>query len=117
MPRSQSDEPWYAVRCVISFDDNSTGEGPPLIYEERITLWRAQGFDEAIERAEAEAREYAEVLDASYTGLAQAFHLAVEGAVGDGDEIFSLMRRNELAPRDYLNRFFSTGQEHQRHVE
>jgi hypothetical protein len=110
MRQSPPDEPWYAVRCVISFDGDSTGEGSRL-YEERITLWRAQGFDEAIERAEAEAREYVQVLNGKYTGLAQAFHLAVEGVVGDGDEIFSLTRRSELAPRDYLDRFFSTGQE------
>jgi hypothetical protein len=31
-------------------------------YEERITLWRTDDIDEAIESAEAEARDYAAVL-------------------------------------------------------
>jgi hypothetical protein len=30
------------------------------IYEERITLWRATSFEEAVEKAEAEARNYVE---------------------------------------------------------
>jgi hypothetical protein len=31
--------------------------------------------------------------------------------VGDGAEVFSLMRRSTLAPRDYIDWFFATGGE------
>src|SRR5689334_22980938 len=72
-------EPWYSVRCLFRLRDRG--------YEERITLWRAMTFDEAIERAEAEAQEYAAALSAEYLGLAQGFHLATEH-VRDGDEVF-----------------------------
>jgi hypothetical protein len=45
-------------------------------YEERITLWRADSFDQAIERAEEEAESYAEDVDATYLVLSQAYLLA-----------------------------------------
>jgi hypothetical protein len=108
-PRSD-DQPWYAVRCVIrGWAGDPDGRG----YEERITLWRAVSFDEAIRRAEAEAQEYARDVGGVYVGLAQAFHL-FENAVGDGAEVFSLIRDSELEPDDYLTRFFDTGDETQR---
>lgn len=104
------DEPWYAVRCVFAF----AGDDGPL-YEERVTIWRSSTFDDAIASAEAEASEYASTLEAEYVGLAQAFHLAVEDRpLASGDEVFSLMRRSDLPPFDYLSRFFSDGSERQR---
>jgi hypothetical protein len=103
-------EPWYAVRCVVRFPDRV--DNRDHVYEERITLWRADSFGTAIERAENEAREYAATLDGENVELAQAYHLAVEGAdVGDGAEVFSLMRDSELGPREYVDRYFDTGAE------
>jgi hypothetical protein len=43
---------WFAVRCVFR------GTKELTLYEERVTLWRADSFEDAIERAEAEADEY-----------------------------------------------------------
>jgi hypothetical protein len=108
------DEPWYAVRCVIRFPAPS--EDQPAVYEERITLWRAESFDDALERAETDAEEYARGLRAEYVGLAQAFHLSVE-SVGDGTEIFSLMRDSVLSPDDYVAQFFENGDEREGFVE
>ena len=106
-------EPLFAVRCLFRF--NPAGDaGGRWRYEERVTLWRARSFEEAIERAEADAQEYAALLDATYAGLAQAFHLSVEGdVVGDGDEVFSLMRDSDLEQDEYIERFFETGTERQ----
>lgn len=87
-------------------------EGEYTTYEERITLWRASSADEAIERAEAEAEEYAagiEETPVTYLGLAQCFHLFDEP--GDGAEIFSLMRDSDLDHDDYIDSFFDTGSE------
>lgn len=109
-------EPWYAVRCLFELVRPPSGD-PTRTYEERTTLWRAGSFEEAIERAEGDAREYAAMLDMEYLGLAQAFHLAVEGAIGDGDEVFSLVRDRPLTPADYIDRHFDTGQERRRRLQ
>jgi hypothetical protein len=104
---------WYAVRCVFR-----TGWPPRFAgkaYEERITLWQAASFEEAIERAEAEARNYAAAITDGphrYVGIAQAYHLFDTPA--DGAEVFSLIRKSRLKPKAYLDRFFDTGKERQR---
>jgi deoxyadenosine/deoxycytidine kinase len=100
-------EPWYSVRCL--FHDQEAG-----LYEERITLWRGVSFEHAIEQAEKEAKDYAEILDLRYTGLAQAYHLGDE-TVGSGSEVFSLCRDSDLDPNAYIDAFFDTGRERQRH--
>jgi hypothetical protein len=97
---------WYSVRCVFFI--------PPDMYEERITAWRAASFDEAIERAELDAAEYAANAQGAYVGLAQAYYLA--GPFDDGAEIFSMIRDSMLTPTDYIDKFFDTGREHQRHA-
>lgn len=110
--RVSLDSDWYAVRCVF----RSIIEVGTTTYEERITLWRAGSTAEAIERAEAEAAEYAaaiEDVEVEYTGLAQCFHLFDDP--GDGAEVFSLMRDSDLEPEDYLDTFFDTGGEHESH--
>jgi hypothetical protein len=90
---------WFAVRLVIKNQD---------AHEERITLWRAESFEVAIARAEADAKEY--IWDAlEVLPIAQSFQLA--DTPSDGTEVFSLIRRSPLPPDEYLNAFFSTGDE------
>ncbi|MGN6868676.1 MAG: hypothetical protein ACTHMY_09765 [Solirubrobacteraceae bacterium] len=102
-PANQS---WFAVRCVIHHRDRGA-------YEERITLWQARDFDQAIMRAEQEARDYAADLQpAEYTGLAQAYQLF--DPLADGAEVFSLFRDSPLPVNEYLTGFFDTGSERQR---
>ncbi|TDW71097.1 hypothetical protein [Kribbella pratensis] len=113
---SDKDACWFAVRCVFASGwppDRST----PL-YEERITLWLAASAEEAIERAEVEAIEYAGAIEESpdtYLGIAQSYRLA--DTPGDGAEVFSLMRSSVLEPDEYLDAFFDTGTERQKTVE
>lgn len=98
-----TDQSWYGVRCV--FRHLSLG-----VYEERVTLWTARSSDEAIDRAETEAREYCEVLDeVEYVDFAEAFR--INELPGEGVEVFSLMRESELPPGEYVQRFFATGDE------
>lgn len=99
---------WYSVRCVLRH------HGDERLFEERITLWNASSFDEAIRRAEADAAEYGGLVNADYLGLAQGFELA-EDSPGDGAEVFSLMRESDLAVGAYLDTFFDTGTERQQH--
>ena len=72
---------WYSVRCIFSTD--------PGLYEERITLWTAGGFDEAIAKAKREADKYAEAIEGRYIGLAQAF--LIDQDPTEGVEMFSLI--------------------------
>jgi len=104
------DSQWYTVRCVFQSDSDDG-----FAYEERLTLWQAESFDQAISLAEAEAVEYAEHLQVKYVGLAQAYLLVDPDPPTSGAEVFSLVRDSDLAPRDYLDRFFNTGRERQRH--
>ncbi|MEU2233560.1 hypothetical protein ACH4A8_12690 [Streptomyces vietnamensis] len=99
---------WYAVRCVFRWD---AWEGAP--YEERLTLWQAVSMDQAIARAEGEARTYARENGHRYLELAQCYHLATGGRPDDGDEVFSLLRDSSLDEEAYLDRHFDTGREHQ----
>lgn len=98
---------WFAVRCVVHHADLG-------VYEERVTLWQAASFDDAIELAEDDARNYAQDRNtASYAGLAQAYELYEQP--GHGSEIFSLMRTSALPPAEYLTAFFDTGSERTQH--
>ena len=99
---------WFGVRCIFK------RRGKPH-YEERITLWHADSFETAIERAEAEAIEYQEIIESDYLHIAQAYELA-DGA-GDGSEVFSLFRESSLGPEEYVSRFFDTGTEIQKKGE
>jgi hypothetical protein len=102
---------WYSVRCFFRFD-RDTDSTKRNTYEERITIWRAASFAEAIELAEREADEYARFHKGEYTGLAQAYELP-EVHLTSGAEVFSLLRESDLSPRKYLDRFFDTGDERQ----
>jgi hypothetical protein len=111
------DGQWYAVRCIFRQKFLQDLEGADAsIYEERITLWRARTDDHAIELAEGEAREYATLVEAGveYLELAQSYRLADEP--GHGSEVFSLLRESELDRETYLDVFFDTGTERQRHA-
>ncbi|MGI4894847.1 MAG: DUF4288 domain-containing protein [Janthinobacterium lividum] len=109
---------WVAVRCI--FRSQAEGHDGEAVFEERVTLWRDADVDRAIEKAEAEAQAYASETTCSpervteYLGLAQAYSLFDEPS--DGAEVFSVMRTSGLPPTAYLDRFFDTGQERQRHA-
>jgi hypothetical protein len=99
--------PWYAVRSVLRHSHDQR------LYEERITLWQAPSFDDAVSRAESESSEYGAMVGSESLGLSQAFEIA-EDQVREGTEVFSLIRESELSPSDYLDTFFDTGTERQR---
>ena len=104
---------WYGVRCLFQYGPLDPA---PTSYEERVTIWRAASFDEAIALAEGEAAEYAETLgDVSDLGLVQAY--ALSESPGHGAEVFSLVRDSALAPDEYLDQFFDTGGERQQSAD
>ncbi|GIJ22906.1 hypothetical protein [Micromonospora lutea] len=106
--QTQSEVGWFCVRCVFRVGGDSASQ----LYEERLTLWRAAGFNEAIAFAEDEALGHAaDQSDMDFVGLSQAYRLF--DAPGHGAEVFSLLRASDLDPPAYLTRFFDTGEEKQ----
>ncbi len=88
-----------------------------VAYEERITVWRAVDASQAIELAEAEAKEYAEMLgDAKDCGIYQSYLCDTGDRIKQGDEVFSLIRDSSYSPKRYVDRFFDTGTECQNHL-
>ena len=101
----------FSVRSIFRWSPRAD-QKLKYLYEERITLWQANNIDEAIEKAEKEAKEYIEDSDDEFLGLSQAFSLS-EPVKEDGIEIFSLLRESDLEPKEYLDNFFDTGYERQ----
>ena len=104
---------WYGVRCVFAYGRGSSARASDerIGYEERVTVWRAETFDNAIAKAEAEAEGYASDVDAEYVGLAQAYRMADD--LVEGAEVFSLIRSIDMPADEYVHRFFATGAERQ----
>lgn len=46
---------WYAVRTVYQFGTKSDGTN---IFEERVVVFEADSFDDALSKADAESRKY-----------------------------------------------------------
>ena len=117
MSKGTSGGSWYAVRCIFVDSENKPW-GPTDLkpgesdFEERITIWQADSAEAAVALAETEAMEYAHTLACEYTGLAQTYLCADDP--GQGGEVFSLIRRSQLKPDAYLDRFFDTGGERER---
>jgi hypothetical protein len=97
---------WYTVRCLFGAE-----RGDGFVYEERLTLWATDSFDNAIALAEKEAATYAAASEVEYLDLAQVCKLP--GHPTSGAEVFSLVRDSQLASDDYLDAFFDTGTERQ----
>jgi len=106
MPNESSGTQWYTVRCLFG---SARGEG--FSYEERMTLWCTDSFDNAISLAEKEAATYAASAKIDYLDLAQVCLLP--GHPTSGAEVFSLVRDSDLGSDEYLDSFFDTGSERQ----
>lgn len=86
-----------------------------------LYLIRAANEDEALARAESEAKFYSSE-GIVYLRYAMAFHIfnpPASRAVKirphwDGHEVFSLMRESSLSPGEYLDAFFDSGIERMR---
>lgn len=102
----------FAVRCIFLWE-RRPDQKLQYLYEERITLWKASNIDEAIERAEKEAKAYAEDGGYKFLDYSQAYWLFTPVEC-DGIEVFSLLRESDLEESHYIDVFFDTGTEHER---
>lgn len=90
---------WYTVKSLYRMEVLPTGASEPRLssFEERVVLIRASSFDEAMAKAEAEARTYQEEgawtnkrgerVRTRFLGAVSAFAMADD--VSDGVELHS----------------------------
>ena len=105
---------WFGVKTFYRTPIPSTESeaGECWRYEERVVLFRAKDFDDALLMAEKEAEGYATDLgDTEYLGYANAFAL-FEQRLRSGTEVYSLMRDSKLSAKAYFRRHCITGSEH-----
>jgi len=77
------------------------------MYEERIVLVKSNNLQNAIKKAEKEAKRYIKDLDGcKYTGYWEAWHL-YDNKIGYLTEIYSAMRRSNLTPKKYITKYYS----------
>ncbi|HVY26360.1 MAG TPA: DUF4288 domain-containing protein [Polyangiaceae bacterium] len=92
---------WYSVKSLYRMDVKAAADAAPRLSssEERIILVRADSFDEALEKAQQEARKYAdmrwlnargEAVETRYLEVLDAFMLFDE-ELADGSEVYSKM--------------------------
>ena len=99
---------WFGVKTLYSFKQ-SDKDLPDRIYEERIVLFNADSFDEAIRFAEEEASSFV-ARDQRYEFLNYAdAYMMPEASPSAGTEIYSKMFRSELNEKDYIDLFYDRG--------
>lgn len=92
---------WYSVKSLYRMDVKAAPDAEPRLSscEERVILLRADSFDEALEKAQQEARKYAnmrwlnargEAVETRYLEVLDAFMLFDE-QLADGSEVYSKM--------------------------
>ena len=103
--------PSFSVRHIFLWPSRLDQTARNL-YEERITIWKAENIDEALRLADVEATAYAADGEKSL-GLSQAYEFD-ESVDANGVEVFSLLRGSDLEPDEYVRTFFVTGKERTR---
>jgi hypothetical protein len=99
-------QPWYTVKCLFHHPTRKA-EGEAYLFEERVTLWKADTFEAAHRLAEAEAREYASEANCVFVASTDSFHL-FDRIVKQGTEVYSIMRGSNLKPNVYRDTFCIT---------
>ncbi|MBL8851046.1 MAG: DUF4288 domain-containing protein [Planctomycetaceae bacterium] len=99
------DEPWYSARCLFVINAPEGSIRPRRVYEERIVLFRAADFEDALRQAEDEARRYAASLEGCrYLEHVDVFHLFDDELVS-GTELYSLFRNGDPDPEAFVENF------------
>jgi hypothetical protein len=102
-------EPWYAVKCLFHHPGRKADD-EEYLYEERITLWKANSFEEAHKLAEEEAKQYAADDNCVFIKSTDSFHLFDE-EIKEGVEIYSTMRGSNMQPSAYFKTFCVTARD------
>lgn len=96
---------WYSVRSVFRGDTNEDGK-LGRAFEERVVLFRAESFGEALAKGGAEAKRYA----ADLPGGRMLDHLVAyhihDDDLREGDEIWSCVRNLDTSDEDFMRQVY-----------
>lgn len=97
---------WYSAKSVYKHVLHE-GETFKTMFEERVVLFQATDFDDAIVQAESEAEKYCRECgsECRYLGYINMYQLP-EDSVGHRTEVFSVMRESELSDESFLDLFY-----------
>ena len=93
---------WYSAKCIFRHIETDSRR---QMFEERITLHKAEDWDAAIEKAEVNAKQYCADVDCEFTGFVDVFEFFDE-KIKDETEVYSSMQDNDLESNAYLNQFY-----------
>ena len=78
------------------------------MYEERMVLVKASGFDSAEKKATAEAERYSSMVGfCEFVEVIEIYCLDDGSPLTENDEIFSRMYSSNLKPKQFAKTFFS----------
>ena len=101
----------YGAKSITRFDSLKDENGNP-VFEERVVIVNASNQDEAIELAEIEAKEYAQINNGFYLSWIGVYEAKESKVAFDGiQEVYSIMRNDDSSDEDYLDYFYDTGSE------
>jgi hypothetical protein len=92
-------QPLHGLLRVVSLHRTTA------VYEERVVVFLAEDFGNALAKAEVEAARYAaQFEDVEDLGYFTVYDMTEE-SIRDGTEVFSLMRDSQMPPQDFLDRY------------
>jgi hypothetical protein len=101
---------WYSVRSVFRSDRNEDGQSRRS-FEERVVLFRAASFEEALTKGKDEARRYgADAVDSPHYHLLDhlvAYYIHSDEVLRDGDEVWSCIRDSDATDGQFLKKVFA----------
>lgn len=99
------DQSWYGVRSIIRSDRTVDGK-PCRTFEERIVLFRAATFEEALAKGETEAKQYtADWPNQKALDHLVAFHIHND-ELREGVEVWSCIRGLDMTDEEFVRKFY-----------
>ncbi|PCJ96015.1 MAG: hypothetical protein COA45_11490 [Zetaproteobacteria bacterium] len=104
----ENEKEWFSVKGIFRWFMKETGGTSS--FEERIVIFQAMSFDDAIKLAENEAKEYCkEDATANFKieslGLWNAFSLS-DGAIQNKTEVYSNLVDSDLSTKQYIEKYY-----------
>ncbi|KAF0176899.1 MAG: Uncharacterized protein FD161_2843 [Limisphaerales bacterium] len=100
---------WYSVRSVFRSDRTEDGQ-PRRSFEERVVLFRAASFEDALAKGEVEAKCYsAHAADSPHYHMLDhlvAYYIHSDEVLCDGDEVWSCFRDMDTSDELFLKKIF-----------